>query len=361
MKSIGQKFKVSAPGRICLFGEHQDYLQLPVIAAAISERIYIEGKLRNDYKIVVDLPDISEKKEFQLNFPLNYTEERDYFKSSLNVLYKHGIRLSNGIDSVVKGSIPINAGASSSSALVVAWVHLLSQLSDSDIILSPEEIGKYAHEAEVIEFNEPGGMMDEITSAIGGLLRLDFYPSLNISKIDSQLKSFILADSGEPKNTKYVLSHVKERILKVVKQLADKNSEFSLQTLKYNDIESFSNDLIEEDLELLKGTIKNRDITNYAEKVLSADVLDHKLFGDLLNEHQGILRNVLGISTDKIDLMIKIAIKKGAYGAKINGSGGGGTMFAYVPENTTNILEELKKISVRAFIINIGKGTKIEF
>ena len=359
MKSAGQKFKVSAPGRICLFGEHQDYLQLPVIAAAISERIYIEGKLRNDNKVIIDLPDISEKKEFQLNFPLKYTEERDYFKSSLNVLYKHGFRLSNGIDSVVHGSIPINAGASSSSALVVAWVNLLSQLSDSKIVLSPETIGKYAHEAEVIEFNEPGGMMDEITSAIGGLLRLDFYPSLKISEIDSQLKSFILADSGEPKNTKYVLSHVKERILKVVKLLADRDPDFSLQSLKYDDIQFFSDDLIKEDLELLKGTIKNRDITNYAEKILSAEILDHKLFGELLNEHQEILRSALGISTDKIDSMIKTALKKGAYGAKINGSGGGGTMFAYVPENTTNILEELKKLSARSYIINIGAGTDI--
>ena len=32
----------SAPGRICLFGEHQDYLGLPVIAMAVDLRFYIE-------------------------------------------------------------------------------------------------------------------------------------------------------------------------------------------------------------------------------------------------------------------------------------------------------------------------------
>ena len=30
-----QPFVSFAPGRVCLFGEHQDYLGLPVIAAAI--------------------------------------------------------------------------------------------------------------------------------------------------------------------------------------------------------------------------------------------------------------------------------------------------------------------------------------
>ncbi|HAO48430.1 MAG TPA: GHMP kinase, partial [Runella sp.] len=40
--------KISTPGRICLFGEHQDYLGLPVVAAAISRRISIEGGKSSD-------------------------------------------------------------------------------------------------------------------------------------------------------------------------------------------------------------------------------------------------------------------------------------------------------------------------
>ena len=33
-----------APARICLFGDHQDYLGLPVIACAIDKYIIVEGK-----------------------------------------------------------------------------------------------------------------------------------------------------------------------------------------------------------------------------------------------------------------------------------------------------------------------------
>ncbi len=39
----------SAPGRVCLFGEHQDYLDLPVIPCAISRRMTISGH-RSDSK-----------------------------------------------------------------------------------------------------------------------------------------------------------------------------------------------------------------------------------------------------------------------------------------------------------------------
>ena len=36
--------EISTPGRICLFGEHQDYLGLPVIAMAISLRANLTGE-----------------------------------------------------------------------------------------------------------------------------------------------------------------------------------------------------------------------------------------------------------------------------------------------------------------------------
>ena len=50
--------KISTPGRICLFGEHQDYLGLPVIAAAISRRVDMSGEHRADKQIVIHLINI---------------------------------------------------------------------------------------------------------------------------------------------------------------------------------------------------------------------------------------------------------------------------------------------------------------
>jgi len=48
VKEIGMSIKVSTPSRICIFGEHQDYLGLEVIAQAIDLRFYAEADERED-------------------------------------------------------------------------------------------------------------------------------------------------------------------------------------------------------------------------------------------------------------------------------------------------------------------------
>ena len=62
---------ISTPGRICLFGEHQDYLNLPVIAMAISLRCIMDGQKRSDKNIFIHKPDIGKSEHFSLD-DLNY-------------------------------------------------------------------------------------------------------------------------------------------------------------------------------------------------------------------------------------------------------------------------------------------------
>jgi galactokinase len=45
--------QITTPGRICLFGEHQDYLGLPIIALAISLRSKISAVKRKDRNIII--------------------------------------------------------------------------------------------------------------------------------------------------------------------------------------------------------------------------------------------------------------------------------------------------------------------
>ena len=85
--------KITTPGRICLFGEHQDYLGLPVIALAISLRSTINATKRNDRKIIINMPDINKVEDFSLD-DLSYLKDRDYFKSSIKVCLKHGLKRS---------------------------------------------------------------------------------------------------------------------------------------------------------------------------------------------------------------------------------------------------------------------------
>ena len=57
----------SAPGRICLFGEHQDYFGLPVVAAAIDLRGHIRSASRSDRTVELHLLDLDEVHTWKLD------------------------------------------------------------------------------------------------------------------------------------------------------------------------------------------------------------------------------------------------------------------------------------------------------
>ncbi len=89
----------SAPGRICLFGEHQDYLHLPVITAAINLRIHIEGKPVSAREIRIDLPDIGRVERLALpqdKTDIPYSSKRDYLRSGFNVARRFGVTVNQG-------------------------------------------------------------------------------------------------------------------------------------------------------------------------------------------------------------------------------------------------------------------------
>ena len=54
---IMKKYFVSTPSRICLFGEHQDYLGLEVIACAIDLRFRAEITRREDKTVRIQIKD----------------------------------------------------------------------------------------------------------------------------------------------------------------------------------------------------------------------------------------------------------------------------------------------------------------
>lgn len=360
MQSLKQKLKISTPGRICLFGEHQDYLKLPVIAAAISKRVSVEGVKNSSGKISIDLPDINDHDQFVVKEKIPYIKERDYLRSSFNVLVRNGFTFSSGIECVVIGDIPINTGTSSSSALVVSWINFLALMSDQQKSLSSFEIAEYAHSAEVVEFGEPGGMMDHFSTSIGGVIHLSTHPLIKIEELNSQIGPFILANSEEPKDTKSILARVKQGILNITEKLSRSYSGFSLHDITLESLTKFESNLTDEELRLLEGTIINKNITEEAHKLLINKNYDRYELGKLLNRHQDILRDYLKISTDKIDRMIDAALDAGALGCKINGSGGGGCMFAYAPDNPEKVLNAVKVIAPESYIVFVDEGTRFE-
>lgn len=343
---------ISTPGRICLFGEHQDYLSLPVIAAAINRRVGISFKSRTDKQIFLDLPDIKSLDSFHIDSSKTYRHQRDYFKSAVNVLRNHGYTIDNGLSGSVHGNIPINSGTSSSSALVVTWVATL--LSANGYDFDPQKVADYAVEAEVLEFGEAGGIMDQYSTALGDLIYLETKTKV-FEKLPVIEGSFVLGDSGLSKATQDVLLNNKNRILEAVASVKKLNPAFELAIDDYDD----QWDLSEDEHIVLRGTMRNRDITKEAKQML-IDSFDAQHFGKLLSEEHGILNEVYGLSPDKINNMLSAALDAGAYGGKINGSGGGGCMFVYAPERTVEVVKAIESQGGKAYIIEIDKGLKYE-
>jgi len=353
------ELQVSSPGRICLFGEHQDYLGLAIIAAAINLRITISGKRRSDKTFVIDLPDIGEKEEFSCDREISYQKKRDYLKSAVNIHRRQGLELT-GWDCLIRGTIPINAGTSSSSALVVAWNKFLLEAAGDRRAGIPEEIAELGYLTEVAEFKEPGGKMDHYTSALGGAVWIQFDEPMKLTKLENPLQTFVLANSLEKKDTTGMLCFIKSHVLEGAARVREKIPGFSLKSPLTAAVLQEIDRLGPDHRRLLKGALQTRDLTWEGFSLFPTEPFDHQKFGALLTAQHEILRDFLGISTPKIERMMRAALDAGAFGVKINGSGGGGCMFAYAPHDPQRIAAAVEKAGGQAFIVRVDEGVKRE-
>jgi len=354
------RIKVSAPGRICLFGEHQDYLGLPVITAAIDLRLELTAALRYDNFLNISLPDIRsfEKLDFSRGKEFKYKKPRDYFRSGYNVLFRKGLRIDQGYDLQIRSSIPINSGTSSSSALINVWMRFLNEISPNRITLDDKMTAHLSYLAEVEEFGEPGGKMDQYATALGNILFIDFHEGTKVTEFDIDPGYFVLGDSKEPKDTLHILRSVKDQVLSAVHKIREHDPEFSLFDNDLNSAEKFKEILTAREYEVLSAAFMNREFTYKALEQLQKGIPDRKLFGRMLTEHHTVLDEKLHISTPKINRMIKAAISAGAYGGKINGSGGGGCMFVYAPDEPEKAAEAIEKEGGKAYIVKVSDGLR---
>lgn len=349
------RIQTSAPGRICLFGEHQDYLGLPVIAAAIDLRVTIEAVTTDDLIFKVSLPDIGEQHEYDPQAQLVYTHGRDYLPAAINVLRRAGVRWESGFHAVVRGDIPINSGTSSSSALLVSWCALLLAAGGDARAQDPMAVATFAHAAEVTEFQSPGGMMDHFSTAVGGAIWLDCRPPYRVEQLSTNLGDFVLVDSGIPKDTNGLLDATRQKIESLPARLG-----LAEDAAPEPPPELFAT-MNEEQRPLLIATWRNRALTEEAREAFRRNASDEEI-GTLLLRHHEELAQRLGTSHPTIDQLIVEGIDAGALGAKINGSGGGGSFFFYAPRNAAAIRSHFRAKGYRAWIVRIGKGleSKIE-
>lgn len=145
--------------------------------------------------------------------------------------------------------------------------------------------------------------------------------------------------------------------LQIIKK---ENPLFDLKNITENEIRQLIKKLPPELGQPLLGAVLNRDLTGEGLKVLTASSFNEKEFGQLLLAEQDILRDLLGISTPKIDYLLKTALDQGALGGKINGSGGGGCLFVYAPYEPQKVARAIEESGGKPYIITIDSGLSSE-
>lgn len=321
---------IKVPARICFFGDHQDYLGLPVIAGAINRFIELKAHPIPEKKFQIVLKDLNTSVTIGLGDSLEKVPKDDYFRSGMAVSKEKGFRFQEGFQIEISGNIPLNAGLSSSSALVVAWIRFLTSIQKNNSF-SDKDIGELAYQAEVKFFDQPGGLMDQYTIAQQGLIYIDTKTGQS-ERLVGSLGKLVVAESGIEKQTLDVLRNARVFQEKAILEVQTSQPEFDIQTATPLEYEKYKTLVSDKYQPYWYAAIFNYHTTKKAKLLLSHPNPNLQELGFLMNQHQSILEKQIKNTPEAMKTMILSARNAGASATKIIGSGGGGSLVALVTD-----------------------------
>ena len=346
-----------APARVCLFGDHQDYLGLPVIACAINKYLVVEGVPNNTNCLKFNLTDLGQIVKIDLDEDFSSLRKGDHIRHVIKTLKNNNININKGYDIKISSDIFINAGISSSSALTVALISFFIKVFYQKTC-SEEFIAELAYKSEVVDQGGSGGRMDQYSISIGNTIFLETKSVFSFKKINNPIKNFIIANSGVKKQTDLILKNLKNKTINAVNTIKLKNPSFNLNKVSMKGIYEYENQLSKTSFNYIKAAVENHSITQAAYLELKKKNPNFNNIGELMNEHHNILKNDLSITVPLIDEMIYSALKNGAYGAKIIGSGGGGSILILSNEKDQNkLIDAMYSIGAKEVVkANVSPG-----
>ncbi|MHA1727282.1 MAG: GHMP family kinase ATP-binding protein [Promethearchaeota archaeon] len=358
-----RRIKVSAPGRVCLYGEHQDYLNLSVIPAAINMRCYIDGNINNSGKIKLNDKLFQKSIEISLNSKMEPFKmgKNDYIKAVCNVFIKNNkfkeIKQNIGFSGDLWNEVPLKSGLSSSAAFLVTFVKLIDEIFRFN--MTEEQIGHFAYLAEYNEMGIPCGQMDQLISSVGNIFHMKCIEPPEIIKLKFKVPGLVVGNTLIPKSTNSVHSVRVKEVNDAINFLKTK-LDFDINKTIFKNVESYLRNKNNIWLKRIRATLKNRDITAVAYKELKKDIPDMNFLGELLNKHQKYLRDDYEVSIPKIDYMLSKGMKAGALGGKLTGAGMGGSIILLAPDNQKEVAKALTKAGGHGYVVDIDEGVRVE-
>ena len=223
---------------------------------------------------------------------------------------------------------------------------------------SKEFVAELAYQSEVVEQGGSGGRMDQYSVSIGNTIFLETKNAFSYKKISNPFKNFIIANSGVMKKTDLVLKNLKNKTICSIDNIRLNNPNFRLSEISVNDVSKYENQMNKTSFKYFKAAVENHSITHLAYTELKKRNPNLNNLGILMNRHHNILKNDLSITVPLIDKMIDLAIENGAYGAKIIGSGGGGSILILSNEKDENrIIDAMYNIGAKEVVkANVSSG-----
>jgi len=310
--------EVKAPVRVSFMGGGTD---LPdyflkhggkVFSGSLETFAHVKVKTTEDPFIKINLKDYKREEVYPLGKILPY--DGGIFDLYRAVINRLGIN--TGINVDVWGEFPAGSGLGSSSAVCAAFTAAVLKLKKCGF--SKNEIAEKTIEIERNILKIPGGWQDQYAVTLGGLNLIEFLP-----KSEVKIKSLKISQRLIKKFEKSLLLFY----------IGAKRSEKEQQVYLRRNINAGKS---------LKSFEKLKALAAKASVLIKKG--DVKTFGKLLNESWNIKKATSkNISDIRIDEFYNIAMKKGAYGGKLLGAGGGGCLLISAPEKShVSIIRNLK-------------------
>ena len=315
-----------APGRVNLIGEHTDYNDGFVMPMAIDREIMIAFRARQDRLVKVYSIDLDQQIEFSLDsLQRGPSGPEAYLQGVAWALGEAGYRLA-GFEGVMHGNIPIGAGLSSSAALEVCTTRVFSVISGFD--WTAPEMARTAQKAENDWVGVNCGIMDQLSSAVGGVQLIDCRTlKTELVPLPSGT-AVVVMDTGTRRGL--VDSAYNERR----QQCSQAAEYFGVPALRDVSMEMF-----EAQVDGLDPLIRKRanHIVTENQRVLSAAEAmkrqDAAILGVLMNQSHISLRDDFEVSSPALDIMVEIAQgQEACLGARMTGAGFGGCAVALVKD-----------------------------
>jgi len=309
-----------APGRVNLIGEHTDYNDGFVLPCAIDFATYVAAAQRSDRTIHAASLNFEQELDLDLDKPAPQTDKTwtRYVQGVGVILERSGRRLI-GADLLIDSDVPLGAGLSSSAALEISAAFALATLAGHT--LDGMELAKIGQAAEHEFAGVRSGIMDQFASVFGQAEKALFLDcrSLEWKSVSTAEAQFVICNT---KTSHDLAEGEYNKRRGECEAAAEFFGKASLRDVLFDDFNHRSKEMPH----VLRK--RARHVLTENERVLRAvDALtegDLDTFSRLLNESHESLRDDFEVSSKELDLMVGLARRNGAIGARMTGGGFGG-------------------------------------